>query len=234
MNKKERIEELEEQWIDCNRCSLCRTRHNVVFGEGNANADILVIGEAPGEQEDLLGRPFIGPAGEVLNGFTSALSLDRSIDLYVTNAVACRPTMANKDDRTGELRIENRPPARDERLACLPRLLETIYLVDPMLIVTLGRVPFQVLFGKVPKLDSLRGNIQTLHMWGRYTEIRYPVMPLYHTAFLLRTFDKREEGPWGKTMMDWLKICNIIDHLREVYYGTERPNREVVNERKQK
>lgn len=230
MNKREEITELARDWEDCRRCGLHRTRNNVVFGEGNPEADILVIGEAPGEHEDLKGRPFIGQAGDVLDDFVGAMYLDRDIDLFVTNAVGCRPTLASEDERTGQTRIDNRPPTKDERAACKSRLLETIYLVDPLLIVTLGRVPYQVLFGKVPKMESLRGNIQTFRMEGRQIEIKYPVMPIYHTAYLLRTHDKREEGPWGKTMVDWVIICNIIDHLREVYYGTERPNREAMND----
>lgn len=230
MNKREEIAELARDWEDCRRCSLYRTRNHVVFGEGNPEADILVIGEAPGEHEDLKGRPFVGQAGGVLDDFIGAMHLDRDTDLFVTNAVGCRPTQASEDERTGRPRIDNRPPTKDERGACKPRLLETIYLIDPLLIVTLGRVPYQVLFGKVPKMETLRGNIQTLRLKGRHTEIKYPVMPLYHTAYLLRTHDKREEGPWGKTMVDWAIICNIIDHLREVYYGTERPNREEMDD----
>jgi len=230
MNKREKLQELEHHWEDCRRCELCRTRNNIVFGEGNPEADILVIGEAPGEYEDVKGRPFIGPAGEVLDGFIDAMSLNRQTDLYVTNSVCCRPTVAGEDERTGQVRIDNRQPSKDERLSCKPRLLETIYIIDPMLIVTLGRVPYQVLFGKVPKIESLRGNTQTLRIQGRHAEIKYPVVPLYHTAYLLRTHDKRAEGPWGKTMVDWVKICNVIDHLREVYYGMERPNRENVDD----
>lgn len=226
MNKQEKLSALEERWDGCRRCELCRTRNNIVFGEGSPDADILVVGEAPGEQEDAHGRPFVGPAGAVLDVFVDSVALNRNSDLFVTNTVCCRPTMPVEDERTGEVRIENRQPNKDERLCCKPRLLETIYVIDPMIIITLGKVPYQVLFGKAPKMESLRGNIQTLHMQGRNTEIRYPVMPLYHTAYLLRTHDKRAEGPWGKTMSDWVKVCNIIDHLREVYYGTARPNRE--------
>lgn len=226
MNKKERLEELEEAWDGCRRCELCRTRNNIVFGEGNPSADILIVGEAPGEHEDTLGRPFVGPAGDVLDGFLTSMSLNMGSDIYVTNVVACRPTAAVEDEQTGQIRIENRQPSKDERNSCKPRLLETIYIVDPMLIIALGRVPFQVLLGRAPKMESMRGSMQTFRMQGRYTRIKYPVMPLYHTAYLLRTFDKRTSGPWGKTMADWVKICNVIDHLREVYYGTERPNRE--------
>ena len=227
MNQHDRLAELEERWDDCKRCDLYLTRNNIVFGEGNPKADILVIGQAPGESEDLKGRPFIGPAGEVLDGFTDTLGLSRTSDMYVTNTVCCRPTVANEDEHTGRIKVEDRQPTNDERAACKPRLHELIYLVDPMLIVTLGRVPYQVLFGKAPKMESLRGNIQTCRVPGRYMELSYPVMPLYHTAFLLRTFDKRAEGPWGKTMADWVTVCSLIDHLRSVYFGIERPNREV-------
>lgn len=226
MNKSQLMAELEADWSECRKCELCRTRNNVVFGEGNPKADILVIGEAPGEQEDHKGRPFVGPAGDVLDGFLDTLLLRRGEDMYVTNTVCCRPTVANEDEYSGQIRIENRQPSKDERLACKPRLLETIYIIDPLLVVTMGRVPYQVLFGRAPKMESIRGNIQTLRIPGRLAEIKYPVMPLYHTAYLLRTHDKRTEGPWGKTMADWVKICNVIDHLREVYYGIDRPNRE--------
>lgn len=229
MNRKEKLYELQEAWSNCVECGLYTTREHLVFGEGNPEADILIIGEAPEEQEDLKGRPFVGPAGELLDGFLSTMSLDRNSDAYLTNALCCRPTVANEDAKTGYTVIENRQPSKDERNACKERLLETIYIVDPLLIVTIGRVPYQVLFGRAPKMESLRGNMQTFHMQGRYVEINYPVMPLYHTAYLSRTFDKREEGPWGKTAKDWVKICNVIDYLREAYYGIERPNREEMN-----
>lgn len=229
MNSRQRISELASQWVNCKRCDLHHTRNRVVFGEGNPDADILVIGEAPGAEEDLHGRPFVGEAGKILDGFTEAVGLDREHDLFVTNAVCCRPTLEDIDERTGKPRIDNRQPNKEERKGCNPRLLETIYLVDPLLIITLGRVPFQVLFGRVPKMEALRGRMQTLHFQGRNTEILYPVMPMYHTAYLLRTHDKREEGPWGRTMKDWVRVCNVIDHLREAYYGVERPKREEIN-----
>lgn len=229
MNRQERMSQLADEWHGCKRCELHKTRNRIVFGEGNPEADILVIGEGPGAEEDRTGRPFIGPAGEVLSGFTEAMSLDRDADMFVTNVVCCRPTIESVDDRTGQLKIDNRQPSKDERLACNPRLLEIIYIVDPMIIITLGRVPYQVLFGRVPKMESLRGRIQTFRMEGRYTTIKYPVMPIYHTAYLLRTHDKRPEGPWGKTMKDWVKVCDVIDYLREAYYGIERPKREEVH-----
>ena len=244
MNQTDRLRELEERWDDCRRCELFKTRKNIVFGEGNPSADILVIGEAPGEFEDLAGRPFMGPAGEVLDGFVSHMSLDRHIDLYVTNTICCRPTVANEDERTGgsidllAFYREARVTASHEvEFAALGGIYSSRlgragdgHLRPADLMDRTQRRGNQVLFGRVPKMESLRGNMQTFHIQGVHTELRYPVMPLYHTAYLLRTFDRRVEGPWGRTMRDWVKICKIIDHLREVYYGTERPNREKSND----
>lgn len=229
MNKRERLRALRSSWIDCQKCDLCESRTNVVFGEGNPEADILVIGEAPGENEDYEGRPFIGVAGQILNEFLDSCALSREDDVYVTNVVGCRPTVEGINDRTGEPKIDNRPPSKDEREACRPRVLEIIYIIDPLLIVTIGKVPFQVLFGRAPKMESLRGHMQTLHLAGRHdTDLRYAVLPMYHTAFLNRTHDRRAEGPWGKTMTDWVKVCNVIDYLRSAYYGIEPPNREEI------
>lgn len=222
------LQELRADWINCERCDLCHTRTNVVFGEGNPKADIMVIGEAPGREEDECGRPFEGAAGQILNQFLDHAFLDRHKDLYTTNVVCCRPTLDSIDDRTGETKTDNRPPSKTEREACHTRLMETIYLVDPLLIITIGKVPFQALLGKASKMAAVRGQMQTFHLAGRHTDIRYGVLPMYHTAFLLRTHDRRPEGPWGKTMSDWVKACNVIDYLREVYYGTPQPDREAL------
>lgn len=220
------LRDLKAEWINCNGCDLSKTRRNVVFGEGNPNADILVVGEGPGENEDKYGRPFVGVAGQILDQFLNAVGLSREKDLYMTNVVGCRPILESIDERTGAPKTDNRPPSKDERMACKPRLMEILYQVDPLLIITIGKVPMQVLLGKAPTMASIRGRMQTLHVDGRHTEIRYAVLPMYHTAFLNRTHDVRKEGPWGKTMQDWVLACNVIDYLREGYYGTPRPNRE--------
>jgi len=223
--KKSPLYELQEKWSDCTRCKLSETRSNVVFGEGNSKADILIVGEAPGATEDKTGKPFQGDAGKVLNEFLDGMKLDRKTDLFITNVVCCRPTMEVKDERTGGTKTENRLPNKDERSACHTRLMETVYLVDPLLIITVGKVPFQALLSKGAKMASVRGRMHTLHLPGRYTELRYAVLPMYHTAFLLRTHDLRAEGPWGKSWGDWALACSVIDYLREAYYGTPQPDR---------
>lgn len=223
-----RLSDLKKEWENCERCDLHKTRTNVVFGDGNPKADILIVGEGPGENEDESGTPFVGEAGTILNQFLQDAVLDRDHDIFITNVVACRPTAESVDDRTGQMRIENRPPTKVERLACRTRLVETIYQIDPLLIVTIGKVPFQALCGRASKMASVRGRMQTCHLEGRHTMIRYGVMPMYHTAFLYRTQDRRKEGPWGRTGFDWARICNVIDYLREAYYGLPQPDREAV------
>jgi uracil-DNA glycosylase family 4 len=219
------LTKLRQDWSDCKRCDLAKGRHKLVFGEGNPRADILIVGEAPGATENMTGLPFQGDAGKVLDRFLDNMKLDRRTDLYITNVVCCRPTMEVMDERTGEIRLDNRPPNKAEREACRPRLLETVYLVDPMIIIAVGKVPYQALLGKASKVASVRGKMQTMHLAGRYTDLRYAVMPMYHTAFLLRTHDNRSEGPWGRTWDDWAIVCSVIDHLREAYYGTPQPDR---------
>lgn len=224
---------LRDHWADCQRCDLHKTRTRLVFGEGNPDADILVIGEGPGAQEDETGLPFYGVAGQLLDQFLEAVALNREEDLYVTNVVCCRPTVRVKDDRTGEMRTDNRPPSKIEREACKSRLLETIYLVDPLLIITVGKVPYQVLMGRAPKMQSIRGRMRTFTMQGREVPIRYAVLPIYHTAFLARSHNRSKGGPWHNTLEDFAKAAKVLDHLRESYYGIPKPNRqEMINARR--
>jgi DNA polymerase len=214
----EKLEELRKKWQFCTACPLNEERSNVVFGEGNPDADILVIGEAPGDKENRSGRPFYGPSGRVLDRFLRHpdVDLDREHDLYVTNVVGCRPT-SEEANHKGDMQIVDRKPSKVEKLACRPRLLEIIYLVDPLLIITVGLTPAQAVLGKVPAMRNLRGIIHTLRLQGRHEELTYPVMPIFHTAFLLRDHNRRGDGPWGQTASDMTQVKNIVRHLRQVY-----------------
>lgn len=219
------MEALREEWIHCQRCPLHEERSHVVFGEGNPDADLLFIGEAPGQQEDETGSPFQGRAGQILDQFLNVAKLDRENDLFVTNVVGCRPTMLNTNDNTGVSFIDNRPPDRKERLACQDRLMKIIYIVDPLLIVTLGKIPFHVLMGRAPVMEKIRGRVFTMTYAGIASTIRYPIFPIYHPAFLARSYNPDESGPWWKTSQDFAQICDILDHLRHAYYGIEVPSR---------
>ena len=119
-------EQLEADSRQCNKCRLCKTRNNVVFGTGNKNADLMFIGEGPGADEDLQGKPFVGKAGKLMNMAFEAIGLERE-DVYIANIVKCRPP-------------SNRNPENDETMACLNYLRNQVILVRPKVIVLLGSV----------------------------------------------------------------------------------------------
>ena len=121
------FEELEIQCKSCDKCRLCETRHNVVFGVGNKNADVLFIGEGPGENEDLQGEPFVGRGGQLLDKMLAAVDLDRKKNIYIANIVKCRPP-------------QNRDPMQDEQEACTHWLRNQVKLINPKIIVCLGRI----------------------------------------------------------------------------------------------
>jgi uracil-DNA glycosylase family 4 len=150
---------------DCRRCGLCRGRTHVVFGVGAADARLMFIGEGPGADEDRLGEPFVGRAGQLLNAMIEALGLRRR-DVYIANIVKCRPP-------------GNRDPQEDEAATCLPFLHRQIELVDPTVIVTLGRVASHHLLGNTAPISTYRGR------WQRWND--RDVLATFHPAYLLRT-----------------------------------------------
>ncbi|MBV6493183.1 MAG: Type-4 uracil-DNA glycosylase [Turneriella sp.] len=165
------LEELRRETAICKRCRLSATRTNVVFGEGNPNADLMFIGEGPGKDEDLTGRPFIGRAGMLLTRIIeNGLKIKRE-DVYIANIVKCRATVNG-------LGLRDRPPEKDEVDACAPFLREQISLVSPKVIVTLGNPATRFILQKAEGITKLRGK------WGEYNGIA--VMPTYHPSFLLR------------------------------------------------
>ena len=121
------LDELRAQCLNCKKCGLCETRTNVVFGIGNPNANVLFIGEGPGENEDLKGEPFVGRGGMLLDKMLSVVDLSREKNIYIANMVKCRPP-------------QNRDPSEDEVASCRQWLQEQIRLIDPKIIVCLGRV----------------------------------------------------------------------------------------------
>jgi DNA polymerase len=232
--KAEQLAQLKAAWDGCRKCGLCNNRRNMVFGEGNPGADILIVGEGPGAEEDRSGRPFYGESGAVLDRFLDASGLSRTEDIYVTNLVCCRPTTETQHSRTKEMVTENRPPSKEERAVCWPRVRDTIYIVDPLVIVALGKTALSMMTGRAATMSKIRGEMQTMHMMGGKTEVRYPVLPLYHPAFLLRTMDTSDGGPWGQTGQDFSVLCHVIDYLREKYRGlvTSRFEEKTHNESK--
>jgi len=231
VNKEQRLAELQNRWSNCTRCGLCKSRRYVVFGEGNPNANILIVGEGPGAEEDSSGRPFVGEAGKALNTFLRAVCLRRNEDVYITNTVACRPFTEEINEETGKTFKENRPPSTEERAACKERLLDTIYIIDPFLIIALGKVPVQTLLGKTNVISKMRGKVFTMHLPGKHVEIRYPVLAMYHPAFLLRNLNYSDpEGVWYQTGRDFKLATEIVDHIDLKYFGKVRKRNEEIEE----
>lgn len=164
-------EALKQDCAACERCELCRTRHNLVFGVGDENARVMFIGEGPGEQEDLQGEPFVGPAGQLLDKMLKIIYLDRR-DVYIANIVKCRPP-------------RNRDPLPAEQNACVGWLQRQIELVDPAIIVFLGRIAACYFLGADFRITRQHG--QWFDLNGR------KAMAIYHPSALLRDPDKRPE-----------------------------------------
>ena len=143
----------------------------LVFGEGRIGAPVMMIGEAPGEQESLQGRPFVGRAGKNLDAFLSEAGMDRGA-LYVTNTVKFRPTK-----RSGAGRVVNRPPTQEEIKLSLPWLMREIALVDPRCVITLGNVPLKALTGRASSIGDMHGHL--IDWNGRW------LFPMYHPASVI-------------------------------------------------
>ena len=170
---------------DCQRCGLCKTRTNLVFGVGNPNARLMFIGEAPGHFEDLEGEPFVGKAGELLNKMIGAMGFKRE-DVYIANVIKCRPP-------------ENRDPAPDEVKTCAPFVLQQVEAVAPQIIVTLGKFGTNALLNRDGSLTSVRGQ------WQEFNGV--PVMPTFHPAYLLRNPDAKRDA--------WADLQNVMSVLNK-------------------
>lgn len=158
------LEEIRTVLGDCRLCQLCQTRTNIVFGVGDPHARVMFVGEAPGKNEDLQGEPFVGRAGENLNGILSLAGLKRE-EIYIANVLKCRPP-------------QNRNPAADEVLACSPFLREQIRSIWPDIIVTLGNPATHFVLKTETGITKLRGRF---HQMGHFI-----VMPTFHPAAALR------------------------------------------------
>ena len=179
--------ELETCTAGCTRCGLCETRHNVVFGVGNREADVMFVGEGPGEQEDLTGIPFVGPAGKLLDDMLSIIDLDRDQNCYIANIVKCRPP-------------RNRDPLETEQDACIDYLRRQVALVRPKIIVCLGRIAAKRLIDPEFRITRQHGTwVERNGVW---------MSAIYHPSALLRDVSKRPE-----TFDD---LLSLRDKIREV------------------
>ncbi|NLA87632.1 MAG: uracil-DNA glycosylase [Clostridiales bacterium] len=183
--------ELENACRSCTKCALYETRTNVVFGVGNQSAEVLFVGEGPGEQEDLKGEPFVGRAGKLLDDMLKIIGLDRTKNIYIANMVKCRPP-------------KNRDPLNAEQDACIDYLRAQFKHLNPKIIVCLGRVAANRLIGEDFKITRDHGK------WYDKDGVKF--MALYHPAALLRDPRRRPE-----TFVDLKELERVI---RETAPGT--------------
>lgn len=182
--KRAALIELYYEIQNCSGCSLKDTRNKLVFGAGNAGASVMVIGEAPGFEENLQGKPFVGKAGELLTKMVSAINLDRDKDLFITNILKCRPP-------------ENRNPNQTESLSCVPILKRQISIIEPKVLLILGRIAAQELLQLTDSIAKLRMKLHT------YNSI--PAIVTYHPAALLRNQNYKKPA-WE----DLQKLQNLL------------------------
>ncbi len=187
------LSDLEERVRSCQRCALAQNRTHLVFGEGKAPTDLMLIGEAPGEVEDQTGRPFVGPAGQLLTQILQSVGLSRE-EVYITNVVKCRPP-------------GNRVPTREEMGACWEWLSAQIALVRPKIIVTLGNTPTHWLLGRPEGINELRGRF---YPWKGGME----VFPMFHPSYLLRNPSKAKGSPKYLTWLDIQAVKERLSSLR--------------------
>lgn len=239
--KQHQLDLLYDAWKNCQGCPLHQTRKNVVFGEGNPDADILFIGEAPGEQEDKKGQPFIGDAGKLFNSMWCGALRQSREDIYVTNIVGCRPP-------------KNRDPIAVEKDACISRVHEIIYLVDPLLVVAIGKYALNALAGgRAWGIEKQHGRMfssphPTVKVGGERNGVEIPgrvfprkesdksvhtleydVVPIFHTSYILRTdsYDpEANEFPKGgvahQTLDDLEAVIDRVEQLKQEYQDIPR------------
>ena len=249
--KAQYLSAMQQAWSRCEACQLCQTRTNVVFGYGNPDAQVMIVGEAPGENEDRSGRPFVGQAGMLLDQYLSQVSARDDVISTAEELSSIKGKSAAAEQRRNECRIllrdllvqefyftnvvmcrptdeegGNRDPIPKEIEACRSRLLEQIYTVDPVIIIAAGRIASEALIGKKLSITSARGEIFDVEFRGRGLDIKYPVLAILHPSYLLRRNDFNQTGGEGeKTYYDLLRAMKIVDEYNKRHFGIPLPKR---------
>ena len=199
LKPEEKIKAMDELKKTCNSCVLCelsKTRDNVVFGSGNPLADIVLIGEAPGAEEDASGMPFVGRAGKFLSQIMEKAGLDRNKDLYIINTVKCRPP-------------ENRVPSDFEKEMCEDYLMSQLAIINPKVIILCGATACQTFFykpfWKKNKISDLRGDF--------FESQGIQFVPVFHPSYLLRQHSEDENAPRSLTIKDFINIKKYVKNL---------------------
>jgi DNA polymerase len=183
------FETLKTEILACQKCGLAATRQHVVFGEGNPEGGILVIGEGPGAEEDKTGRPFVGRSGKLLDKILASAGFSREQHVFIANIVKCRPP-------------NNRAPLPEERTACVPYLHQQIELFDPKIIILLGATALNSLIDPDMRITKSRGKWITWH--------NRLVMPMFHPSALLRNPNLKKDS-WEDIKQVFFKYRELVD-----------------------
>lgn len=206
------------EWQDCRRCELHKTRAHVVLGEGNPETTMIFFGDKPGPNEDREGVPMIGDTGVLYNNLLQRAGIRRE-EVFTDNIVACWP--AKEDGR----KLVTRDPTKEEMKACLPRVWEVIYKIDPLAIVALGANAMNALTGLNMKITAARRDMLFAHVPGMYKTLKsYPVFPTFHPAYALRDrAEHAEEHEWAPQtikntiVQDLVQVRDFVLQLKELY-----------------
>ena len=181
----------------CTLCHLHKTRNKVVFGNGPVPCDLMLIGEAPGADEDEQGLPFIGRAGQLLTKIFESVGIDRDKDVYIANTLKCRPP-------------DNRTPQKDEQDACRPYLEAQIKLVNPKILLLAGAPACKVILNNEEPISKIRGK------WIKMEGTDISIMPIFHPSYLLRSPSKEKGAPKWLTWQDMIEVKNALDCVKKV------------------
>lgn len=193
--KKDLLEKLKKECENCTACELHKTRNNVVFADGNPETSkIILIGEAPGENEDLQGLPFVGRAGKLLNEFLEKAGVSREKDLYIINTVKCRPP-------------KNRVPSKEEKSLCRDFLIRQIEIIDPKIILLCGATALASFSSSKIPISKIRGEVFEVES----REKKYSAMPIFHPSYLLRNHSTEKESPRWFMFEDLKKAKKLSD-----------------------
>ena len=184
---------IKEKCLSCQKCELCKTRHNIVFSGGIPNNKLMLVGEAPGYYEDMKGEPFVGKAGQLLDKIFASVGLSRQKDVYICNTLKCRPP-------------DNRDPLPEEKAACREYLDAQIEILKPRIILLCGRVAVESMMNTKTGITRLRGK------WyeGPYFS---KMMPIFHPSYLLRNDSREKGGPKWLMWQDIQEIKKVYDQM---------------------
>ena len=190
----EELEDIRQRCLKCEKCSLCKTRTNVVFSDGVPNNKLVLVGEAPGYREDQKGKPFVGKAGQLLDKIFACVGLSREKDVYICNTIKCRPP-------------ENRNPLPEEKEACREYLDAQLEILKPKIILICGSVALNSLLPNEGGITKVRGK------WFEGKN-GTKMMPIFHPSYLLRNDSKEKGSPKWLTWQDIKEIKRVYDELK--------------------